>query len=184
MRFQLKDTLLQISYFSNVVSVGPPGDEPNVTRFVAQIDIDAIQLQLRIIPTIKRDQMREKPRAIFSPRGVNPYAAPPVVVVPTVVGVVAAVEASGYAVAQATSVIVVWADVRVAEPALCPFPSFTFGAAVAPRGGSPPNIVYVHTIRPISTRAFDQNGAKAASWAKVEPNDFKLADPVANARAR
>lgn len=184
MFLQLKDALLEISDLPHIVAVGAFCDEAEVARLVALVDIDAVEFQLGLVPAFKGDEVRQKLRAICAPRRINLDATASVVLVAFVVRVVAAVEAGGYTVAETPPVILVRADVCVTEPLLRPLPCFALGAAVAARSRAAPDVMNVHAVRPISARALDQNCPKTASRTKVEPNDFKLADPVADARAR
>lgn len=183
MFLQLEDALLKISDFAHVVAVGALRDEAEVARRVALVDVNSIEFKVGLVPTIKSDKMREIRSPIRSPRLVDRDAAPAVIRVALVVGVVAPVETSGNAVAETPAVVVIRAYVCVAEPFFGPLACFLFSAAVAPRSRAPPDVVYVHTIRPIPARALDKDGAKAAPRAEVEANNFKLADPVANARS-
>jgi hypothetical protein len=85
--------LLHLSHGSLVVAVFTPRDEPEIPGFVATFHLAAIQVEIRVIPSLKCDHVCEKQRSILSPSGMNVNAPATVVVKVPILGVMAPIDA-------------------------------------------------------------------------------------------
>lgn len=162
-----------------VPGVDRPRDEPDVAGLVAAINVLAVHFEARVIPTRQRDHVFEKKPLVRAPLGSNGYAAGAVVLVPGVLGVVAATDGCAKAPKQALALHVVGDDCgepsRLATGRARP----TFAAAVATCRAAEPKVREKNLVRLGAAGASDED-----AFAPDAAFDGKFAEPVARARER
>jgi hypothetical protein len=89
------------------------GTEAKVAGHVAAVVVSPVQLKLWLVPTRKRDKVREKLCAIFNPRRMNADTAPTVVRIGGAFGVCASNDDGADAVKESSPMLVVGANADV-----------------------------------------------------------------------
>jgi hypothetical protein len=65
--FKLDNVSLHFLDGPLVVAVSASSDEPKIARLIAFIDVDAVQFQARLIPSIKREHVTKKRGFVSAP---------------------------------------------------------------------------------------------------------------------
>lgn len=129
--FEARDAALQVADAALVPRVLRASDEPQVSRRVIAIHVDAIKFEIRVVPAVQRDEMCQEPPAVAAPRDGDP--SPAVVREPPVARVETPAVASRDAVEKSGAMALVGHDIGVAEISLPPLPGSSFRAPIAAR---------------------------------------------------
>jgi hypothetical protein len=66
--FKFKDVLLQVLDFALVGAVDLPRNKPQIARFIALVDIDTVKFQMRLVPSVKRNNVAKERSFVSAPR--------------------------------------------------------------------------------------------------------------------
>ena len=64
---KFEDVPLHVLDFALIVSIDLPRNKPQIARLITFVDVDAIQLKMRLIPSVKGDNVSEKCGFVSAP---------------------------------------------------------------------------------------------------------------------
>lgn len=158
-----------------------PGDEPQISGGITEVDIDSVKLKIGKLPPIQRNKIAEKRPPILDPRGPHTYATPAVVGVGAVLLVLASVDTGRDAIEQSPAMLVVRYDVCVGPKIFDPVAGLFLSADIARSRTALTQVVIVHPMSRSAAVARDPYEGRRPIGMR---DHGKRAEPVANARQR